>query len=90
MNFKFERSALGKIVPLDEERRKRLAKASYLNRLQKLLKKTDWHKTLIYQQYKRNGRWKHEDKSIFSEIEIKYLQSSLTSMINNSNDLDFA
>ena len=42
MNFKFQRSALGKIVPLDEERRKRLAKASYLNRLYKLLKKTDW------------------------------------------------
>ena len=89
MSKLLERSALGKVVPQDEERRKRLSKASYLNRLQKVLKKTDWEQTLIYQQYKRNGRWKHEDQSILSEIEIKYLQSSLTSMISNQNDKDF-
>ena len=61
MSKLLERSALGKVVPQDEERRKRLSKASYLNRLQKVLKKTDWEQTLIYQHYKRNGRWKHED-----------------------------
>ena len=46
--FKLERSALGKIIPDETERRKRLAKVSYLNKLLKILKYTDWTKTPVY------------------------------------------
>jgi hypothetical protein len=46
--FKFERSALGKIIPEAGERRKKLKNASYFSKLLKLLKHTDWQRTPIY------------------------------------------
>lgn len=46
--FKLNRSALGKVIPDETERRKRLAKVSYLNKLLKILKYTDWTKTPVY------------------------------------------
>lgn len=36
-----------------------------------------------------HGRWIHQDDSIFSEIELKYLITTLTHMINKENDNDF-
>jgi len=41
--------------------------------------------------FKEHGRWKHEDDAIYSEIELKYLYSSLTSMVdeNDPNSAEF-
>lgn len=32
--------------------------------------------------YLKNGRWKHDDENVYSEIEIQYLLSSLTKMVS--------
>jgi hypothetical protein len=40
--FKFERSALGKIVPEVSARKLRLQNANYFDQLLKILKHTDW------------------------------------------------
>lgn len=45
---KFERSALGKIVPEVSARRLRLANANYFDKLLKILKHTDWQRTPVY------------------------------------------
>ena len=54
-----------------------------------MLKHTDWARSPIYHQYLRNGRWKHEDQSIYSEIELKYLSTTLNQMINKENTEEF-
>jgi len=78
INWKLKRSALGKVIPDNLGREKRLLKASFLNKLYLVLKNTDWQRTPIYQQYVTNkGRFQHNDKTIYSEIELKYLLSSL-------------
>lgn len=87
--FKFERSALGKLIPEINERKKKLQNASYFNKLLKLLKHTDWQRAPIYHQYLRNKRWVHEDSNIYSEIEMKYLNSTLLAMQNAENGLEF-
>jgi len=54
-----------------------------------VLKNTDWSRTPVFNQYqKNNGRFKAE-KSIYSEVELKYLYSSLSSMITTHNDDEF-
>ena len=88
-DWKFKLSALGKKIPDESERRRRLKKASYFNKLLNLLKTTDWSRTPIYFQFLRNGKWVHEDPKIYSEIEMKYLSSSLQAMINNANNKEF-
>ena len=37
----------------------------------------------------KNGRWVHEDQNIYSEIEIRYLSSALSNMVNTANNEDF-
>jgi hypothetical protein len=51
----------------------------------KLLKQTDWSRTPVYHQFSRNGRWKHEDEQIYSEIELKYNVSYINKFIANMN-----
>ena len=51
----------------------------------KLLKQTDWSRTPVYHQFLRNGRWKHEDNNIYSEIELKYNVSYINKHISNMN-----
>lgn len=89
-SFKFERSALGKVIPEASERRKKLQNASYFTKLLKLLKHTDWQRTPIYHQYLRNKRWLHEDPNIYSELEMKYLSSTLLAMTSTANGKEFA
>jgi hypothetical protein len=54
-----------------------------------ILKQTDWSESPIYHQFSRNGFLKHEDSSIYSEIELKYLHSTLHNMINKKNEEEF-
>jgi len=70
INWKIKLTALGKVIPDVKTRKKILMKGSHFNNLLKNLKGTDWGQTPIYHQYLRNGRWKHEDDNIYSEIEL--------------------
>ena len=54
-----------------------------------MLKQTDWARTPVYFQYERNGRWKHEDCEIYSEVELKYLLSALEHMQAHISADDF-
>ena len=74
INWVLKRTALGKLIPTDKEREKKLIKESYLNKLYQELKNTDWSQTQIYQQYLNRSI---KDDTIYSEIELKYLLSSL-------------
>mmetsp|Transcript_12833 Transcript_12833/g.19871 ORF Transcript_12833/g.19871 Transcript_12833/m.19871 type:complete len:85 (-) Transcript_12833:638-892(-) len=65
-----------------DKRKTALVKEIHFDTLLRVLKQTDWCKTLVYQQFLNNGRWKHEDDSIYSEIELKYLSSTLLNMTN--------
>jgi hypothetical protein len=72
INWKLKLSALGKQIPDVKERKKMLIKGSHFNTLLKLLRQTDWSRTPIYNQFIKNGRWKHEDDNIYSDLELKY------------------
>ena len=61
INWKLKLSALGKVIPDINKRKKLLVKGSHFNTLLKLLRQTDWAKTPVFFQFQRNGRWKHED-----------------------------
>ena len=87
--FKFDRSALGKIVPEVSARRLRLANANYFDKLLKVLKHTDWQRTPIYHQYLRNGRWLHEDDTIYSDSEMKNLSYTLKAELSVENNKEF-
>ena len=86
INWVLKRTALGKVIPTDKEREKKLIKESYLNKLYEELKNTDWSKTEIYNQYSNKSI---KDETIYSELELKYLLSSLSSMVNEYNDEEF-
>ena len=62
-----------------------LMKGSHFNTLLKILKNTDWASTPIYHQFQRNGRWKHEDDKIYSDIELQYNISYLKKFVNHEN-----
>ena len=62
-----------------------LMKGSQFNLLLKILKSTDWASTPIYHQFQRNGRWKHEDDKIYSDIELQYNISYLKKFVNHEN-----
>lgn len=89
LNWKLNRSALGKVIPNVNKRKKELKKESYFNKLHKLLKQTDWSRTPVYHQFQRNGRWNHEDENIYGEQEIKYLKTSLQKMLSSENCGEF-
>lgn len=82
-NLKY--SALGKLIPNPKERKKILIKGSHFNTLLKLLKATDWSQTPVYHQFLRNRRWKHEDESVYSEIELRYNISYINKLRNIEN-----
>ena len=66
MNWKLRLSALGRVIPDVEQRKKILFKGSHFNTLLRLLRATDWSQTPVYYQFVRNGRWQHEDARIYS------------------------
>ena len=70
---------------MSNREKKILFKGSHLNKLRQLLKNTDWANTPLYYQFQRNGRWKHEDDNIFSEIELQYNISYLNKFVNSEN-----
>ena len=61
----------------------------HFDTLYRILKHTDWSKTPVYQQFLDHGRWTHSNENIYSEIELKYLHSSLSGMINEQNNEEF-
>ena len=78
-------SALGKKIPDVAQRKKILIKGSHFNTLLKILKATDWSLTPIYHQFQRNGRWKHEDEGVYSDLELQYNISYLSKILTDDN-----
>lgn len=68
---------------------KALLKEIPMDNLYRTLKATDWSKTTLYEIYRKNKRWIHNDDTIFSETELKYLVSSLPNLDMQNNDLKF-
>ena len=88
INWKLKLSALGKKIPDIKQRKRILIKNSHLSTLMRLLRNTDWSQTPVYFQFLRNGRWKHEDQEIFSEIELKYNITYLNKLISTENSAE--
>lgn len=63
-----------------------LVKGSHLNTLLRLQKNTDWSCTPIYRQFLMNGRWKHEDEKIYSEVELKYWVSYISQLLKGEEE----
>lgn len=63
-----------------EKKNKALMKEIPMDNLYRTLKATDWSKTTLYKIYQKHKRWIHDDDTIFSETELKYLVSSLPNM----------
>lgn len=56
----------------------------------RVLRQTDWARAPIYEKFLKHGRWKHDDPNTYSEIEIKYLISSMTKMATSEQYKEFA
>lgn len=76
---------IGKKIANPKMRKEVLVKEIHFDTLFRILKETDWSKTPVYDQYIDNKRWIHADDKIYSELEIKYLQSSMSKMVNDAN-----
>ena len=76
-------------MPEVSARRLRLQNANYFDKLLKILKFSDWQRTPIYHQYLRNQRWVHEDESIYSDQETKYLESTIKAELSQENKKEY-
>lgn len=80
---------MGKNIPNPNDRKNTLVREIHFDTLFNILRETDWAKCPLYQIYKVHGRWKHLNPNIYSEIELKYLHSSLTSMVRDEKDANY-
>ena len=88
-NWPVKFCTVGRKIPNPMERKETLVKEIHFDTLLRILKYTDWAKTPVFEQFLQHGRWIHQDEYIYSEIEIKYLVSSLSTMVNEANDAEF-
>lgn len=88
-NWPVKFCTVGRKIPNPKERKETLVKEIHFDTLLRILKSTDWAKTPVYEQFAVHGRWVHQDDSIYSEIELKYLITTLCHMVNKENDNDF-
>jgi hypothetical protein len=89
-NWPVQYCTVGKKIPNPEQRKNTLVKEIHFDTLLRVLRQTDWSKAPIYQQFIKFGRWKHDDEKYYSEIEIKYLISSLTKMASDDKYEEFS
>ena len=80
---------IGNQVPLPRQRQETLAHDIHFDNLLEVLKQTDWAQTLVYKMFCEHGRWIHSDSQIYSEIELKYPISSLSSMATETTKEEF-
>lgn len=76
-------------MPLPNQRQDTLAHDIHFDNLLQVLKQTDWAQTLVYKMFCEHGRWIHSDNEIYSEVELKYLISSLSSMATETTQEEF-
>ena len=88
-NWPVQYCTVGKKIPNPAERKQTLVQEIHFDTLLRILKQTDWQKAPLYQIFRKYGRWQHNDDSIYSEIELKYLCSSLEHMVNQPNYEEF-
>ena len=88
-NWPVKYCTLGRKIPNPVERKETLVKEIHFDTLLRVLKNTDWKPTLVYEKFQEFGRWFHQDDNIYSEVELKYLSSSLSNMHNDNNNEEF-
>lgn len=76
---------VGKKIQNPKQRKQALVTEIHFDRLLRILKETDWAESPLYQIFLEHGRWKHINEDIYSEVELKYLYSSLTNMVNEDD-----
>ena len=76
-----------KPAPMNPQRE--LVNELHFDALFQVLKKTDWSKTSVYEMFCKYGHWKHSDDSIYSEMELRYLKTSLRHMTNDISHKEF-
>tara|TARA_B110001469_G_C9367047_1_gene191712 strand:+ start:202 stop:474 length:273 start_codon:yes stop_codon:yes gene_type:complete len=64
-------------------------KEIHFDTLLRILKQTDWSRAPLYSMFKNEGRWVHQNDNIYSEIELKYLCSSLEHMVRKETYEEF-
>ena len=72
-----------------EKRKEALVNELHFDTLYRILKQTDWSRTLVYEKFIDYGRWKHTDEAIYSEIELAYLKASLHKMASEHTKQEF-
>lgn len=72
-----------------ERHKEELVNEIHFDTLYRILKQTDWSRTLVYEKFIDYGRWKHTDDSIYSEIELAYLKASLHKMASEHTKQEF-
>lgn len=88
-NWPLRYCTVGKKIPNPKTRKETLVKEIHFDTLLRILKQTDWQKTPVFELYREHGRWKHTDDTIYSEMEIKYLISTMTHMVKEPQYEDF-
>lgn len=76
---------VGKKINNPKARKEALVTEIHFDRLLRILKETDWADSPLYQIFLEHGRWKHTVDEIYSELELKYLYSSLTNMVREGD-----
>lgn len=89
-NWPVNYKTLGIKVPKPQDRKDALVKEIHFDTLLRVLRQTDWSRAPIFEMYRAHGRWKHDDELIYSEIEIQYLLSSMTKMVNKDKYEEFS
>ena len=89
-NWPVRFKTLGRMKIKDPGRRKEaLCNELHFDTLYRILKQTDWTRTEVYERYLDHGRWKHNDDSIYSEIELQYLKASMHKMASDTTKHEF-
>lgn len=83
-NWPVRFTSVGPIKAARKAAKRELMNELHFDTLYKVLKQTDWAKTVVYDKYVKYGRWNNEDDDeIYSEIELRYLKTSLRHMTND-------
>ena len=88
-NWPLKYCTVGKKIRNPQERKQTFVTEIHFDTLQRVLKNTDWKRTQVYKKFIEHGRWVHSDTQIYSELELKYLSSSLGNMANENNNEEF-
>lgn len=82
-NWPVRFTSVGPVKAARRAQKKAMLDEVHFDTLYKMLKQCDWAKTIVYDKYTQYGRWNNEDEETYSEIELRYLKTSLRHMTND-------